>query len=147
MKIVVISVGKKHDDNVLGLITEYEKRLSKHTTIDWILIPSSDKQTEGEKILKNIKPDDRVILLDEKGQEESSVGLAKTIELEMIGGAKRSVFIIGGAYGVSAEVWQRADKKWSLGKLIFPHQLVRVILVEQIYRAFSIIHGEPYHHV
>lgn len=146
MKILIISVGKKHEANVAGLIAEYEKRLSKHAILEWILIPSSDKETEGEKILKQIKAGDRVILLDEKGKEESSVGLAKIIEKEMIGGTKRLVFIIAGAYGASSELWQKADIKWSLGKLIFPHQLVRVILIEQIYRAFSIIHGEPYHH-
>lgn len=146
MKILIISVGKKHEANVASLIAEYEKRLSKHAGVEWLLIPADDKEVEGEKILKQIKVGDRVILLDEKGKEESSVGLAKIIEKEMIGGTKRLVFIIAGAYGASDAVWGRANVRWSLGRLVFPHQLVRVILTEQIYRAFSIIHSEPYHH-
>lgn len=146
MKILVISVGKKHEANVAGLIAEYEKRLSKHASLEWVLIPADDKEKEGEKILKQIKAGDRVILLDEKGKEESSVGLAKIIEKEMIGGTKRLVFIIAGAYGASDTVWGKADVRLSLGRLVFPHQLVRVILAEQIYRAFSIIYNEPYHH-
>jgi 23S rRNA (pseudouridine1915-N3)-methyltransferase len=146
MKIQIITIGKKHNEEVIRGIAEYEKRLTKYTDFTWQIIPSSDLKKETIAILKNLKADDVVILLDDQGQQFSSEKFSATINKEMSSGAKRLVFIIGGAYGVGEEVEARANIVWSLGLLTFPHQLVRLLLTEQIYRAFTIIKGEKYHH-
>jgi 23S rRNA (pseudouridine1915-N3)-methyltransferase len=104
------------------------------------------KSKEGELILKNIRPTDDVILLDEKGKEYTSVEFARIIQDKISYAGKDIVFIIGGAYGFSEAVYQRANSKLSLSRMTFSHQMVRAIFVEQIYRAFTIMRGEPYHH-
>ena len=104
------------------------------------------KTREGELILKNIKPTDDLILLDERGKEYTSVELAKVIQDKISYVGKDMVYVIGGAYGFSDAVYQRANSKISLSRMTFSHQMVRAIFVEQIYRAFTIMKGEPYHH-
>jgi 23S rRNA (pseudouridine1915-N3)-methyltransferase len=104
------------------------------------------KSKEGELILKSISPTDDVILLDEKGKEYTSVEFARIIQDKISYAGKDIVFIIGGAYGFSEAVYQRANSKLSLSRMTFSHQMVRAIFVEQIYRAFTIMRGEPYHH-
>lgn len=146
MKLLFISVGKAHDPSLRDAIDDFTGRISHTLTTEWFLVPGSDKDSESEKILKHLKPEDRVILLDERGKEWSSPQLAEALQKEMNAGTKRLVFIIGGAYGVNQDVQARAHAIWSLSKLVFPHQLVRLILAEQVYRAITIIRGEKYHH-
>lgn len=104
------------------------------------------KEKEGELILKNIRPSDEAILLDEHGKEYRSVTFAKMLEEKMSRSGRDLVFVIGGAYGFSGDVYARADSKISLSQMTFSHQMVRTIFAEQLYRAFTIIKGEPYHH-
>lgn len=104
------------------------------------------KEKEGELILKNIRPSDEVVLLDEHGKEYRSVTFAKMLEEKMSRSGRDLVFVIGGAYGFSGDVYTRADSKISLSQMTFSHQIVRTIFAEQLYRAFTIIKGEPYHH-
>ncbi len=144
MKIQIISVGKKHDKNFTDVIAEYEKRLGKGF-VSWVFITHSDKEKESKEILKSLK-DKPFILLDEKGKNISTKDIAEFFDKNKMEGNRDIVFVIGGAYGVSEEVKKSATYIWSLGGLIFPHMLVRVILVEQLYRAFSIINGGKYHH-
>lgn len=101
---------------------------------------------EGEKVLEKLKKEDYVVLLDERGMEMKSEGVAELIENRMVDSVRRMVFVIGGAYGVSADVRARANYTWKMSSLVFPHMLVRLILVEQIYRAMTILRGERYHH-
>lgn len=134
-------------------IQDYSSRISKYFEVEWKLLPSSDrgdlisiKKQEGEFILKNIDEKDFVIALDGKGKEFSTEDLALFLEKRMMAGHKRLLFIIGGAFGLSDDILNRADTIWSLSKLTFPHQLVRLILAESVYRALSVIKKEPYHH-
>ena len=145
----IISVGKKHEyDNA---IKDYQKRLSGRFVVKWVLIPNSTKNgkeaqnIESEGILKAINQSDHVILLDENGKNLSSPAFSKYL-CNRIYDSKQIVFVIGGAYGVSDKLKNRADFIWSLSNLVFPHQLVRLILIEQIYRAQSIANNHPYHH-
>lgn len=146
MKITVITVGKKHDPNLVLAINEYEKRLKPFCKFNWHIIPNSNKETESKAILKEIQPSDAVVLLDERGRPTSSEQLAKYIELSQNNAIKRAVVIIGGAYGVTPEVGHRANAIVSLSNLVFPHQIVRLLVVEQLYRAYSILAGGNYHH-
>lgn len=146
MKILIISPGKAHDDTVKVGISEYEKRLSKTLPIEWAVPKPSDKDTEGAAILKLIKDGDYAVLLDERGGDFDTPAFAKLIDRQMQTGTKRLVFIIGGAFGASARVAERADLTLKLSSLVFPHMLVRLILAEQLYRAFSILSGGKYHH-
>lgn len=146
MKVLIISPGKAHSQELKDAILEYETRLRTVLPIEWAFPPASDKETEADAILKLIKPDDVVVLLDERGKEIDSPGLATLLETSLNEGTKRLAFIIGGAFGVSDEVQSRANKVLSLSKLVFPHMLVRLILVEQLYRAWSIRTGGKYHH-
>lgn len=155
MKITLLVVGK----TIKGWITDgldiYKGRLSHYVNFEMKeIVPqklsanlSKDeiKLKEGELILKNLRPEDRVILLDERGEERSSLVWAETIRKQMVSG-KDVVYVIGGAYGFSQAVYDRADGKISLSRMTFSHQMVRVIFTEQLYRAFTIINGEPYHH-
>ena len=157
MKIQFRSVGKAHESYVKEGITLFTKRISNYYPIEWIIIPmpknaaSMDEATlkkkEGEIILQNIHKEDLLVLLDETGKELSSEGIAAYLQSRADEGVKNMVFLIGGAYGVSAEVMARANFKWSLSQLVFPHQLVRLILAEQVYRACSINRNEKYHHL
>jgi 23S rRNA (pseudouridine1915-N3)-methyltransferase len=110
------------------------------------IVHDATKEKEGEKIMSHLKKEDYVVLLDEKGRDMKSEALAELIENRMVDSVKRMVFVIGGAYGVSKVIEERANYIWKLSSLVFPHMLVRVILVEQVYRAMTIIKGEKYHH-
>lgn len=151
MPIRALAVGKKHETWVAEGIERYEKRLQRPFTLEWVLLPHSAKegrqarQDESERLLSRCKDDDFVVLLDERGRAVDSPGLAKLL-LGPIETAKNVVIIIGGAYGVDETVHKRADFVWSLSPLVFPHQLVRLILAEQLYRAQEIAAGRPYHH-
>ncbi len=156
MKITILAIGKKHDPKLLSSIEDYTKRLQHYTPITWDLIeakisssmsPDEIKQIESELLLSKLRPEDKVILLDERGTQLSSIENAQAIQKHLNKGTKHLVFVIGGAYGVSDELKARADFIWSLSPLVFPHQLVRLILVEQLYRAHTILAGEKYHHV
>ena len=152
MPIRIVAVGKKHESWVAEGIERYEKRLKRPFTTEWVLLPhsardgDSARQEESERVLSRIPSDDWVALLDERGKMLSSPNLSATL-LSPLESSKNVTVIIGGAYGVDASVHQRANIVWSLSPLVFPHQLVRLILVEQVYRAQEIAGGGPYHHV
>jgi 23S rRNA (pseudouridine1915-N3)-methyltransferase len=146
MKILCISVGKKHDSEYAGAISNFETRLKPYCDFSWHLIPTSDVDTESSVILKTIGADDIVVLLDERGISVNNQKLASYLEELQNRSTKRLVIVIGGAYGVNAAVRNRAQAVLSLSKLVFPHQLVRLILVEQLYRSYSILAGSNYHH-
>jgi 23S rRNA (pseudouridine1915-N3)-methyltransferase len=146
MKILFITVGKQNDSSLSEAINDYTKRINNYFKTEWKIIPSSDIKKESESILKTIESGDYLVVLDERGKELSTIELADFIEKRMIASDKRIIFVIGGAYGVDEEVLQRANFKWSLSKLVFPHQIVRLILSETIYRAITVIKNEPYHH-
>lgn len=156
MKIRLIMVGKTDIPWVSAGIGVYSDRLTHYANFSITEIPdirnasslSRDmiKKREGENILKNILPGDRVILLDEKGREFTSMEWAARLEDRISHYGGDLVFVIGGAYGFSEAVYARADEKLALSRMTFSHQMARVIFVEQLYRAFSIMKGEPYHH-
>ena len=157
MKIQFWSVGKSNESFVEEGIKLFTKRISNYYPVDWQIISTpknaavlSDvdlKQKEGETILNLLKKEDYLILLDERGKTLTSEGVANFIQQRANESEKQLVFLIGGAFGVSKDVFERADYVWSLSPLVFPHQLVRLILAEQIYRACSINRNEKYHHV
>ena len=156
MKINLLTVGKTDIDWVRKGLETYSSRLVHYVPFTVCEIPelkntsslskAQIKDKEGELILKNIKPGDRVILLDEHGKEYRSVEFAEEIRGMLVGGGKDIVFVIGGAYGFSDAVYARSNGKMSLSRMTFSHQMVRTIFAEQLYRAFTIIKGEPYHH-
>ena len=156
MKITLLTVGKTDKDWVKQGIDIYASRMKHYFPFSIVEIPELKnasslsqeqiKTKEGELILKNIKPTDDVILLDERGREFSSMEFAKVIQDKISYTGKDIVFIIGGAYGFSEVVRQRSNSKISLSRMTFSHQMVRAIFVEQLYRAFTIMKGEPYHH-
>lgn len=146
MKILFITIGKQNDSLIGDAVSEYTNRINKYFKTEWKVIPTSDIKKEGENILKNIETDDYLVVLDDKSKELDTILLSQFIEKRMIDGDKRIVFVIGGAYGISDEVFKRANFKWSLSKLTFPHQIVRLILAESVYRAITVIKNEPYHH-
>lgn len=156
MKITLLTVGKTDRDWIKQGLDIYVSRLKHYIPFNIVEIPelknvsalSKDqiKSKEGELILKNVKPADDVILLDERGKEYSSVEFAKVLQDKITYVGKDIVFIIGGAYGFCEDVYNRANSKMSLSRMTFSHQMVRAIFAEQIYRAFTIMRGEPYHH-
>ncbi len=156
MKITLLVVGKTAFPFINEGIALYEKRLGHYVNYVRVEIPELKgvqalsqeqiKEKEGELILKNIKNTDDVVLLDERGSTFSSIEWARNIEKKMVFEGKDIVFVIGGAYGFSQKVYQRANSKISLSRMTFSHQIIRVIFLEQLYRAFTIIKGEPYHH-
>ena len=147
----IIAIGKKHEKWVLNGIELFEKRLKKPFNLSWDILPHSNfaeekaREEETQRILAKIKPSDFVILLDERGKNISSPELAEMLSNGFVN-SQNFVIVIGGAFGVSEELRQRANFVWSLSKLVFPHQIVRLILVEQIYRAQEISSGGKYHH-
>jgi 23S rRNA (pseudouridine1915-N3)-methyltransferase len=147
---VIIAVGSKHDADLKMAIVRYETRLQKTMPLRWVLLPYSAREgdearrDESVRILEKVKNDDYVILCDERGTQLSSEALAA--KLQQVSAHKRVVLVIGGAYGVDSSVHMRADFVWSLSLLVFPHQLVRLILAEQLYRAQMIATSHPYHH-
>lgn len=146
MKFLFITIGKDNDKKLAESVTDYTKRINNYFKTEWKIIPSSDIKKESENVLKTIESGDYLVVLDERGKELSTIELADFIEKRMIASDKRIVFVIGGAYGVDEEVLQKANFKWSLSKLVFPHQIVRLILSETVYRAITVIKNEPYHH-
>jgi 23S rRNA (pseudouridine1915-N3)-methyltransferase len=147
MKIVILSVGKEKDDLTADIVKHFEVRILRYLPIEWLYVShEATKEKEGEKMLGYLKKEDYVVLLDEKGRDMKSEALAELVENRMVDSVRRMVFIIGGAYGVSKAIEERANYIWKLSSLVFPHMLVRVILVEQLYRAMTIIKGEKYHH-
>ncbi len=141
-----ISVGKKNEKSIAQGIEDYTKRISRYFKTEWKIILSSSTEDEAEKILKSFQPGDFVIALDEKGKELSTKELSQFLEKRMIAGDKRLVFIIGGSYGLDEKILEKVHFKWSLSRLTFPHQLVRLIMSEALYRAISVIKNEPYHY-
>ena len=156
MKIKLLAIGKTDDKNFQSLIETYQKRLKHYIKFELEVIPDiknsknlsekEQKQREGEIILKKIQPTDNLILLDEKGEAFRSVAFARFLQKKMNSGTKQMVLVIGGPYGFSDEVYQKAQGKISLSKMTFSHQMIRLFVVEQIYRAFTILKNEPYHH-
>lgn len=157
MKITLIVIGKTDKKYITEGVSEYEKRLLHYCKFELKVIPdiknsksmseSVQMQKEGELIIASIRPTSELILLDEKGSEYSSVEFAKLIERKGVAGKSEITFVIGGPYGFSPEVKARANGLVSLSRLTFSHQIVRLIFMEQLYRAMTIIKGEPYHHI
>ena len=156
MNIKLIPVGKTDNPALQQLISTYEKRLSYYINFDLQLLPDiknskslseeQQKIKEGELILSYIEPSHHLILLDERGKEYTSIAFADELQKKMNSGIKQLTFVIGGPYGFSQAVYQRANSKLSLSKLTFSHQMIRLFFVEQLYRAFTILRNEPYHH-
>ncbi len=146
MKILIISPGKKHDQTVADGVAEYQTRLEKRFSVEWAFPSSDTKEEEGKSIRKQLKDEDFVILLDERGKDLDTPTFSRALQHHMETGTKRLVFVIGGAFGVEAAVKERADMVFKLSSLVFPHMLVRLLLIEQLYRAVSIIDGGKYHH-
>jgi 23S rRNA (pseudouridine1915-N3)-methyltransferase len=156
MKISLWSIGKNHESYVQEGIKEFTKRISKYFPVEWNIIspPKNSgllseqdlKAKEGDIILQLLKQDDYLVALDERGKKLDSPGLAQFIQARASESKKNLVFLIGGAYGIDEKVLKRANFSFSLSSLTFPHQLVRLILCEQVYRACSILRNEKYHH-
>ena len=150
--IKVIAIGKKHESWITDGLERYQKRLQRPWDIKWILLPHSTsdgvraRQEESQAILSRIDQREYVILLDERGKLFDSPALSRLLE-QQIDVSCPITIIIGGAYGVSEDMMRRADIVWSLSPLVFPHQLVRLLLIEQLYRAQEIAGNHPYHHV
>ena len=151
MAIRIITVGKKHESWVEGGIERYQKRLRKPFDTEWDLLPHSSRESlqareeESQRILSRLRDDEFVILLDERGTLLDSPALSKLL-VEKLESSQRVAVIIGGAYGVNDDLRARANKTLSLSPLVFPHQLVRLLLAEQLYRCQEIASGAPYHH-
>ena len=156
MNIKLIAVGKTDNPALQQLISTYEKRLSYYINFELQLLPDiknskslseeHQKIKEGELILSYVEPSHQLILLDERGKEYTSIAFADELQKKMNTGIKQLTFVIGGPYGFSQAVYQRANSKLSLSKLTFSHQMIRLFFVEQLYRAFTILRNEPYHH-
>ena len=156
MKIKLLAIGKTDDKNLQVLIDKYQNRLKHYIKFELVVIPdiknvknlseNQQKEKEGELILKQLQPTDQLVLLDENGKEFSSVIFSEFMQKKMNSGIKQLVFVIGGPYGFSETVYKKAQGKVSLSKMTFSHQMVRLFVVEQIYRAFTILKNEPYHH-
>ncbi len=155
MKLNLILVGKTFSPEVKTICNDYLNRVSRYIKTEETVIESNAQklndrkkamEKEGELILKKIGPTDFVILLDERGKEYTSIQLAGYIETLFNQSHKKVCFVVGGAYGFSDEVYKRANAKLSLSKMTFSHQIIRAIFLEQLYRAFTIINKEPYHH-
>lgn len=156
MHIKLIAIGKTDSKALEQLIQEYVKRLGFYTKFELDIIPdiknsknlseAAQKEKEGELILKKVQQSDDLILLDEQGKQYSSVAFSEYLQKKMNAGLKNLIFVIGGPYGFSDEVYKRANGKLSLSAMTFSHQMVRLFFVEQIYRAHTILRNEPYHH-
>lgn len=156
MKITLLTVGKTTDSNLIKLQEEYQNRLKFYIPFEFVAIPelkntknlsiSEQQEKEADLILKQLETTDEVILLDEKGKQYTSVGFSEFISKKMLASHKRMVFVVGGPYGFSERVYKRANGEISLSAMTFSHQMIRLIFVEQLYRAMTILKGEPYHH-
>ncbi len=155
MKTILLVIGKTVNKHFVSGINDYTERISHYMPFDIVTIPDlkntkniteeQQKIQEGELIIKQLQPSDTVVLLDEHGSEYRSIEFAKWLEQKR-NTARRLIFIIGGPYGFSKSVYERANEKISLSKMTFSHQMIRLIFTEQVYRACTIIKGEPYHH-
>jgi 23S rRNA (pseudouridine1915-N3)-methyltransferase len=156
MTIKLLAIGKTDNKELQKLIEDYQKRLGFYIKFEFEIIPDLKnsknlseeqlKQKEGELILGKLNAIDVLILLDEKGKQMDSVSFSNYLQKHMNSGIKQLVFVIGGPYGFSKEVYNKAQGKLSLSKMTFSHQMVRLFVVEQLYRAFTILRNEPYHH-
>lgn len=155
MKILLWSVGKAHEPFVKAGIEEYTSRIGNYFNVEWTLIPpakntalpeSDQKSREAASVRQLLKEGDYLVALDEGGVSVTSDGLSRFIQQRANSSVKRIVFLIGGAYGLDGALLQQAPFRWSLSALTFPHQLVRLILAEQVYRACTILRNEKYHH-
>ncbi len=156
MNIKLIAVGKTDNKNLQTLLDDYQKRLSFYIKFELEIIPDlknaknlseqQQKEKEGELILSKLSPTDHLILLDENGKSFSSITFANELQKKMNAGIKTLVFVIGGPYGFSEAVYQKANGKISLSTMTFSHQMVRLFFIEQVYRGFTILKNEPYHH-
>ena len=156
MNIKLIAIGKTDSKNLETLIDRYQNRLGFYINFSFEMIADiknvknlseeQQKQKEGELILAKINPTDAVILLDENGKQMDSVGFSNYLQKHMNSGIKQLVFVIGGPYGFSQDVYTKANGKISLSKMTFSHQMIRLFFIEQLYRGFTILRNEPYHH-
>jgi 23S rRNA (pseudouridine1915-N3)-methyltransferase len=156
MTIKLLAIGKTDSRSLLQLISEYENRLKHYVKFELEIIPDiknvknlpekQQKEKEGEAILKKLNPIDTLILLDENGKQYSSVDFSDFLQGKMNAGTRQLVLVIGGPYGFSDALYQKAEGKISLSKMTFSHQMIRLFIVEQLYRAFTILRNEPYHH-
>ncbi len=156
MKITLLTIGKTEDKYLLDGIEVYLKRLKHYIPFKITEIPElkgtknlsrdQQKSKEAELIFKNINSTDHVILLDENGQDLSSKQFSVFLNKKMVGGQQHVVFVIGGPYGFSEEIYTRSNEKISLSRMTFSHQMIRLFFIEQLYRAYTILKGEPYHH-
>lgn len=156
MKITLLTVGKTTDMHLIKLQEEYQNRLKFYIPYESVVIPElkntknlsviEQQEKEADLILKQLETSDEVILLDEKGKQFTSVGFSEFISKKMLASHKRMVFVVGGPYGFSDRVYNRANGLVSLSAMTFSHQMIRLIFVEQLYRAMTILKGEPYHH-
>ena len=156
MKITFLVVGKTNHSSLIQLQEEYQNRLKHYISFETITIPelkntkniseNEQKEKEADLILKQLETTDEVILLDEKGKQLTSVAFSEFLSKKMLASHKRMVFVVGGPYGFSQRIYDRANSKISLSAMTFSHQMIRVIFIEQLYRAFTIIKGESYHH-
>lgn len=156
MTIKLLAIGKTDDPAIQKLTREYIKRIGFYNKFELELIPdlkntknldvNQQKQKEGELLINQLNASDFVVLLDENGMQYSSEEFAEYVQKRLNSGLKQLIFIIGGPYGFSEDVYKRADSKLSLSKMTFSHQMVRLFFVEQLYRAFTILKNEPYHH-
>ncbi|MBG0858536.1 MAG: 23S rRNA (pseudouridine(1915)-N(3))-methyltransferase RlmH [Bacteroidales bacterium] len=156
MKIVLLQTGKTTERYIAEGMEIFSARIKKYTRFEILTVPDvknsrsmtvfEQKDKEGKKILRSVTKDDYLVLLDERGKEFRTFELAEWLEKRLMLPGKRIVFIIGGPWGFSEEVCSSADFRLSLSRMTFPHQMVRLLFLEQLYRAFTIIKGEPYHH-
>ena len=156
MNIKLIAIGKTDNKNLQTLIEDYEKRLSHYIKFEFEIIPDlkkvkhlseeQQKEKEGELILAKTQNSDVLILLDENGKQMDSVAFSNYLQKHMNSGIKTLIFVIGGPYGFSEEIYKRANGKLGLSKMTFSHQMVRLFFIEQLYRGFTILKNEPYHH-
>ena len=156
MTIKLLAIGKTDSSELQELIDVYQKRLQHYINFEIEIIPDlkktknlseeQQKNKEGELILKKLSPTDALILFDEKGKQYTSIEFSQYLQKKMNSGIKQLVFLIGGPYGFSNEVYNKASGKISLSKMTFSHQMVRLFITEQIYRGYTILKNEPYHH-
>lgn len=156
MKIKLLTVGKTTNASLIKLQDEYQNRIKFYIPFESVIIPelkntknlsiAEQMEKEAESILKQFETNDEVILLDDKGKQFTSVGFSKFIAKKMLASHKRMIFVVGGPFGFSQRVYQRANGQVSLSPMTFSHQMIRLIFVEQLYRAMTILKGEPYHH-
>lgn len=156
MKIALVQTGKTTDRNISEVAELYSGRIKKYSSFEIITLPElknvanvpipEQKTREGKKFLQIVNSDDYVILMDERGKEFRTIEFTVMLEKLFMLQKKRILFVIGGPWGFSDDVYNRADMKMSLSKMTFPHQLVRLLFLEQLYRVFTVIKGEPYHH-